>query len=160
MKQETQERRRMTYQERQAVGNLIAGIIIFAAYFYWVWRAIDGGLLGNENAATTIGRGILVLILGGVLLNIGIQILTSIAVSIITREPKPSFVVDERDRMLELRAVRVSYTIIGMGFIASMVALALGLVPLVVLQFIVLSFAVGTIFESILMLIFYRWSVV
>lgn len=150
----------MTYQERQAVGNLIAGIIIFAAYFYWVWRAIDGGLLGNENAATTIGRGILVLILGGVLLNIGIQILTSIAVSIITREPKPSFVVDERDRMLELRAVRVSYKIIGMGFIASMVALALGLVPLVVLQFIVLSFAVGTIFESILMLIFYRWSVV
>jgi hypothetical protein len=54
----------------------------------------------------------------------------------------------------------VSYTIIGMGFVASMIALALGVVPLVVLQFIVLSFAVGTIFESILMLIFYRWSAV
>lgn len=150
----------MTYQERQAVGNLIAGIIIFSAYFYWVWRAIDGGLLDSDNAATTIGRGILVLILGGVLINIGVQILTSIVISIITREPKPSFVVDERDRMLELRAIRVSYTIIGLGFVASMVALALGVVPLVVLQFIVLSFAIGTIFESILMLIFYRWSVV
>lgn len=150
----------MTYQERQAIGNLLAGIIIFSAYFFWVWRAIDGGLLGTENAATTIGRGILVLIFGGVFLNIGVQILTSIGISIITREPKPSNVIDERDRMLELRAVRVSYTIIGMGFVASMIALALGVVPLVVLQFIVLSFAVGTIFESILMLIFYRWSAV
>lgn len=150
----------MTYQERQAVGNLIAGIFIFSAYFYWVSRAISGGLLDSEAAATTIGRGILVLILGGVLINIGVQILTSIVISIITREPKPSFVVDERDRMLELRAIRVSYTIIGLGFVASMFALALGVVPLVVLQFIVLSFAVGTIFESILMLIFYRWSVV
>ena len=150
----------MTYQERQAIGNLLAGIIIFSAFFFWVWRAIDGGLLGTETAATTIGRGILVLIFGGVFLNIGVQILTSIGISIITREPKPSNVIDERDRMLELRAVRVSYTIIGMGFVASMIALALGVVPLVVLQFIVLSFAVGTIFESILMLIFYRWSAV
>ena len=150
----------MTYQERQVIGNLLAGIIIFSAYFFWVWRAIDGGLLGTETAATTIGRGILVLIFGGVFLNIGVQILTSIGISIITREPKPSNVIDERDRMLELRAVRVSYTIIGMGFVASMIALALGVVPLVVLQFIVLSFAVGTIFESILMLIFYRWSAV
>ena len=150
----------MTYQERQAIGNLLAGIIIFSAYFFWVWRAIDGGLLVTETAATTIGRGILVLIFGGVFLNIGVQILTSIGISIITREPKPSYVIDERDRMLELRAVRVSYTIIGMGFVASMIALALGVVPLVVLQFIVLSFAVGTIFESILMLIFYRWSAV
>ena len=62
---------------------------------------------------TTIGRGILVLIFGGVFLNIGVQILTSIGISIITREPKPSYVIDERDRILELRAVRVSYTIIG-----------------------------------------------
>ena len=52
----------MTYQERQAIGNLLAGIIIFSAYFFWVWRAIDGGLLGTETEATTIGRGILVLI--------------------------------------------------------------------------------------------------
>ena len=150
----------MTYQERQAIGNLLAGIIIFSAYFYWVWRAIDAGLLNADHAATTIGRGILVLIFGGVFLNIGVQILTSIGISIITREPKPSYVIDERDRILELRAVRVSYTIIGMGFVASMIALALGVVPLVVLQFIVLSFAVGTIFESMLMLIFYRWSAV
>lgn len=148
----------MTYQERQAVGNLMAGILIFGVYFYWIWRAIDGGLLDTASAATTIGRGILVLIIGGIIVTIGVQILTSIGISIINRDPEPSFVVDERDRLLELRAMRVSYIITGIGFVASMVALALGSMPLVVSQYIVLSFAVGTLFESILMLIFYRWS--
>ena len=148
----------MTYQERQAVGNLVAGLVIFTVYFIWAWRASQAGVFEMENASIIVGRAILVLIFGGVLFTIVVQILTSIVVSIITREPKPSFVVDERDRMLELRAIRVSYSIIGMGFIASMIALALGVNVLVVLQAIVLACALGTLFESVLMLILYRWS--
>ena len=145
----------MTYQERQAASNLIAGLIIFGVYFVWLLRAIDAGSFDGQNASVFAGRAICVLMFGGVIFTIVFTILFNIIVAIVTNDPDPSMVVDERDRMLELKAIRFSH---GLGFIACMVALALGVNLLWVLQYIVLSFAIGSLMESVLVIILYRWS--
>ena len=148
----------MTYQERQAASNLIAGLIIFGVYFVWLLRAIDAGSFDGQNASVFAGRAICVLMFGGVIFTIVFTILFNIIVAIVTNDPDPSMVVDERDRMLELKAIRFSHGFIGLGFIACMVALALGVNLLWVLQYIVLSFAIGSLMESVLVIILYRWS--
>jgi len=150
----------MTYQERQATSSLIAGVIIFAAYFLWLWRAAASGYFDSQDAGRLAGIAICILMVGGIIFTIAFSILFNILTAIINQDPKPSFLVDERDRLLELRAIKYANALIGLGFVACMIGLALGVSFFWTLQFIVIAFAVGSLMESILQLAFYRWSAV
>lgn len=77
---------------------------------------------------------------------------------IISNNPEPSFVVDERDKLLELRATQIGNALIGLGFVACMIGLALGISLFWTLQLIVIAFAFGSLMESVFQLAFYRWG--
>lgn len=148
----------MSYQERQAASSLIAGLIIFTAYFLWLWRASASGYFDGPDASRLAGIAICVLMVGGVLFTIAFSIVFNILTAIINNNPKPSFVVDERDKLLELRATRYANALIGFGFVACMIGLALGVSLFWTLQLIDIAFAIGSLMESVFQLAFYRWG--
>ena len=55
----------MSYQERQVASSLIASLIIFTAYFLWLWRASASGYFDGPDASRLAGIAICVLIGGG-----------------------------------------------------------------------------------------------
>lgn len=148
----------MSYQERQVASSLIASLIIFTAYFLWLWRASASGYFDGPDASRLAGIAICVLMVGGVLFTIGFSILFNIVMGIISNNPEPSFVVDERDKLLELRATQIGNALIGLGFVACMIGLALGISLFWTLQLIVIAFAFGSLMESVFQLAFYRWG--
>ena len=148
----------MSHQERQAASSLIAGLIMYTAYFLWLWRASASGYFDGPDASRLAGIAICVLMGGGVLFTIGFSILFNIVTAIINNNPQPSFVVDERDKLLELRATQFGNGLIGLGFVVCMIGLALGISLFWTLQLIVIAFAFGSLMESVFQLAFYRWG--
>ncbi len=146
----------MSHQEKTALVCLISGVVVFAIYAYFVAQMYQAGAFEGPGAGAEIGKSILWLIGGGIVANIVAQIIFSIAHAIITREAKPSFVVDERDRLIELRSLRVAYYIAGAGFVAAMIALALEQSYFLTFNIMIFAFFAASVVEGLIQLFLYR----
>ena len=150
------EEKTMSYQEKSNIVSLFCAVIIFALYFYFVRQNYQAGLYEGAQVGPQIGKSILWLMLGGTVLNIVAHIAFSIIYAIIKREANPSFVVDERDKLIELRALRFAYYTFGAGFVISMIALTLGQTVFVAFNIIILSIGLATFIEGIVQIYLYR----
>jgi hypothetical protein len=146
----------MTYQEKNAITSLISTFIVFGIYYFQIFQFYQAGRFDAADANSFLGKAILVLIFGGIVVTIITAIVFNILHAIATNDPKPSFVVDERDQMIELRSTRVSYYVMGAGFVCSMGVLAMGHSPILVFNLIVTSFGIGATIEGVMRLIYYR----
>jgi len=146
----------MPYQQKSNYISLFTTIIIFGIYYYFIFQLYHEGRFEGAEANALIGKSILWLIAGGVVINIVAHILFSIIFAIITNDPKPSFLVDERDKLFELKALRVAYYIIGFGFVASMVALAMGQSVFMTINIVLFFTAIAGIIEIIMQIYFYH----
>ncbi len=146
----------MSHQVRTTYASLFSGILIFVLYFWRISYLNGQGRFDGPDAMAVLAKTFLLMIPGGIILTIISMILTSIIFAIATNDAKPSFVVDERDRMIELRALRVSYYIFGAGFIGAMVALALGQTVFTVFNLIIAAMMLATIAEGLIQLALHR----
>ncbi len=146
----------MPYQEKSAIISVFVGVIIFALYFYFTWQNFQSGLFEGADAGAQIGRSILWLIGGGIILNIIAHIGFSIIHAIVTNDQKPSFVVDERDKLIELLSLRFAYYIFGAGFLISMIALALNQSFFIVFNIIIFSAFIASLVEGLMQIFLYR----
>jgi len=146
----------MTHKEKNSIVALISGVIVFAIYAYFTRQMYQAGLFEGAGAGVQIGRSVLWLIAGGIVVHMVAMIVFNIVHAIITKEAKPSFVIDERDRMIELRSLRVAYYIIGAGFVASMIALTLEQTYFVTFNIMIFSFFAASVVEGLMQLLLYR----
>ncbi len=146
----------MSFQEKRMVISFVSTLLVFSIYGAVIFQMHQHGRFDGADATSLLGRAILILIVGAIILNIALTIIFSIVMAIAQRESDPSFVVDERDRHIELRATAISYYVFGTGFTLSMVALALGQPALWVFNMIVASFGVATLVEILAQIYFYR----
>lgn len=146
----------MTHQEKTTYAALFSGVIIFGLYFWRINSLLDQGRFDAPDAMALLGQTMLLLVVGGIAVNIVAMILMSILFAIVTNDAKPSFVVDERDRLIELHALRWSYYIFGAGFIGAMIVLAMGYGAFVVFNLIVASMMMATFLEGIIKLCLHR----
>jgi hypothetical protein len=146
----------MTFQEKRMVASIFTTLLVFGIYFAAMIQMVQGGRFDGADASSLLGRSILILIVCSIILNIILTILFNIVFAIADRESNPSFVVDERDRLIELRANTISHYAFGAGFILSMVALAVGYSPFLVFNLIVASFGTASLVENAVQLCFYR----
>jgi len=146
----------MPYQQKSNYISLITTIIIFGIYYFFIFQFYHEGRFEGAGANALIGKSILWLIAGGVIINIVAHILFAIIFAMITNEAEPDYLVDERDKLFELKALRVAYYIIGFGFIASMVALAMGQSVFITINILLLFTAIAGIVESFMQIYFYR----
>lgn len=146
----------MSYQEKRIVATIVSAVLVFGGYYAVVIQMAQNGRFDGADATALLGKSILVLIFAGIVLNILITIAFNILFAIAGKESNPSFVVDERDKLIELRGLRTAFRLTSVGVILAMGALALGYSIFLVLNMIVASFAVGDLIGNIVMLRNYR----
>ncbi len=153
----------MLYQERKTIATILTGFLVLAAYGLRVWRQIESGVLGLDTGlkgwATTmlvfIGIGIVAIII----VLIVFHIVNAIVQEVRHEDAEDPSVEDEMDKLIALKATRNSYALVGAGFVASLILLALRQSPVIALNVVFVSFHLGGIFEGFSQLYFYRKGV-
>ena len=146
----------MNFEVKNIYAGFISTVIIFTTYFIIVSGMYSEGRFEGAEGNALLGKAIVSLIVGGIIVHIVIAILTSIVMAIATNDPKPSFVVDERDKLIELRGLRVSYHVFGAGYVAAMIVLAFGVEVFWVFNLLLASCAISVLAEGLIRLRYYR----
>ncbi len=148
--------RAMPQQQKSIYASLFSTVLIFTIYFWYMAEMHGQGAFDGENAYALIGQSVLWLMVGGIVVNIIAHIAINIIYAIITNEANSNPVVDERDKLIELRALRVAYYVFGAGFVLSMISLALGQPPFIAFIIIIFSCAIASLSEGFVQLFLYR----
>ena len=125
----------MSFQERQALVSLLTTLLLAVVFLVYVLPRYP---VGNPYGAEVFrfwGLAVVILVPVSIAANIAISIVFSIVYSMTTKEKASSFA-DERDKLIELRALRIALYVFTCGFFLAMGSLALGMPPSV--MFIVL----------------------
>jgi hypothetical protein len=145
----------MNHQEKNIYASLITTVIVYAFYITKInWMYIDGRFSGSEGTSL-LGKAILIYIAVSIVTHIVVNIIFTVANSyhnkICTAE-----IIDERDKLFELKTMKISFTIFGLCFCCSIVALALGSSTFWVINLIVFGFAFGDTIGNFVKLYYYR----
>lgn len=147
----------MSHEEKNTYAHLASTALVTAAYFIYVSQLAGSGAFDGPDGLAALGRTVLlVMVGGGIVANIVIVILFNIGFAIAAGDPNPSFATDERDKLIELRSFRVAALGLGVGFVSSMGALALGQPAFVVINMIVATGALADLLASAVKLLEYR----
>ncbi len=147
----------MTYQEKSVIASLVTTFVIFSIYFVKISEYCAAGRFETADGLSLLGKMILLLIVGGIVVSIIAHILIAIIYAIVTGGGEiDSSMTDERDKQIELKSVTLSYYVFGAGFILSMIAMATGIQAVPVFNMIIISLACASVFEGLARLYFYR----
>lgn len=140
----------MAIQEKRIYVSLISTFLAFA-YYYTIMFEVNHVLPEEVNGL--IGKNILIFITVSIALNIALQIVLSL---LNPNGFKDCQVTDERDKMIELKGMQVSFAVFGVGFMSTMFMLTYDYSMFIVFNGILLSFALGDIIGNIIKIITYR----
>lgn len=168
----------MYYQEKRIIVSIISGLLILTAYCMYAiskYMEIGESLLSDLQFWATA---MLIAIGGGIVITIIIQIIFHIILAIaneVTREisqkgscknsEKPydeieiAEIEDEMDRLIALKAMRNSFTVVALGFVFALVSLYFKMPSAIMLNITFLSFILGMLFECFSQLYYYRKGV-
>ncbi|MDD1777666.1 MAG: hypothetical protein LUQ65_05800 [Candidatus Helarchaeota archaeon] len=165
----------MSYQEKRTLTSILSGVLVLAAYCIYAFNPSKLGSLAPDDLkfwATTmlifigigIGATIIIQIVFHILISISIAVKEKIQDSQcddkdIEKSIKMEMVEDERDKLIELKSMRVGFIIAGFGFVGALLSLLLNYSPVVMLNIIYISFNVGSLFEGAAQLYYYRRGV-
>lgn len=151
----------MSYKSKRTITSMVVGILIFVFYISYAFGKNSPG--SEDLRAWAIA--ILIFIGIGVICLIVVHILFYIVVSIgiavkeqgnddkiveerVQRIVSSSMVEDEMDRLINLKSGNIGYICIGVGFIAALIALAIGVSAVFAFHILFFSFGFGSIIEG------------
>ena len=118
----------MSSQERRAVVSLLTTLLLAAFFLVYVLPRYPAGNPYSAEVFHFWGVAVVIFIPVSIIANIAISIVFSIVYSMATREKASSFA-DERDKFIELRALRTALYVFTCGFFLAMGSLAIGMPP-------------------------------
>jgi len=145
-------------KERQILVSTLGSLVIFICYAVYVYSRYVSADAGVINDFKFWGKAIVFLIPLAIAAQIIIHIFFAIVNKIVTREDIP-VISDERDKLIELKALRVSYWTFLTGFLLAMGSQAIGMEPWVMFVTMISSAFLGGILEGITQIWFYRKGV-
>lgn len=158
----------MSYQEKRTLVSIVAGVLILAAYCFYVFGKYQSGAASMSDLKFTAGT-MLIFIGIGVAVMIVLQIIFHILLSVaiatkgrikddkdIEKAVAAEVTEDEMDKLIEMKSGRFGAAFIGAGFIAALVALLLDCPPAIMLNILFLSFGVGSLLGGALSIYYYR----
>ena len=148
----------MSFQEKRSFVFLINMILILGLYSLYVYYKYQDTIVSNPNDFMFWGKAFFILIPVSIVANIIIIIIFSIINKIITGEDIPT-VTDERDKLIELKAIRISHWTFILGFLLSMGSQAIGMQPWVMIVTLVASGFVSAIADEIAKIYLYQKGV-
>jgi hypothetical protein len=148
----------MSYQEKQSVLSLVNTILIFGFYSLYVYNRFVSGSPEVLNDFSFWGKAFLILIPFAIVIHVVMQILFAIFNKIVANEEAPDKM-DEMDKLIELKSIRISHWIFITGFFSAMGSMAFGMNPsMMFIQLIAAGFIAGIV-SDITKIYFYRKGV-
>jgi hypothetical protein len=148
----------MGHQEKQSFVSIIGSVLIIALYTMYVYKNYIAADLYVLNDFRFWGKSFLYLIPIAIVLQILIHIAFAIVNRIITREDMPGFT-DERDKLIELKSIRISHWIFVFGFMLAMGSIAFGMEPFVMFIILLSSGFLASLASEVAKIIYYRRGV-
>ncbi|MGB7594245.1 MAG: hypothetical protein WBL80_01620 [Erysipelotrichaceae bacterium] len=165
----------MSYPEKRTIVSIITGVLILGAYILYAFGKYQAGLTTAGDLKFWAGT-MLVFIGIGIVANIIIQIvfhiLLSISIAVVEKVKDINFdekliekslenemVSDEMDKLIELKSMRVSFIVAGVGFMLALVSMILNDSAVLMINILFVSFSVGSLIEGVSTLYFYRHGV-
>ncbi len=145
----------MSYQERRALVNFSASILITALYSLYMFPRYPDGDAYSVEVFRFWGAFILILIPVSIVARIIIYIAFNILNAIATRETEPS-VTDERDKLIELKSARISLYVFTLGFLLAMASLVIDQPPWVMFTILISSGLLSDTLNELAQFYFYR----
>jgi hypothetical protein len=145
----------MDNKEKQILVTIISMILIFACYSLYIYNKYIVENFDIVNDFKFWGKTFLILIPVTIVSQIVIHIIFSIINKIVTNEDM-STLNDERDKIIDLKALRISHWIFTMGFLLAMISQAIGMPPYVMFIALCASGFVSGIISEIAKIYFYR----
>ena len=116
----------MDNKEKQLLVTAISMILILGCYALYVYNNYIAENLAIINDTRFWAKAFLILIPVTIASQIVIHIVFAIINKIVTNEDIPTLS-DERDKLIDLKAIRISHWIFAMGFLLSMVSQVMGM---------------------------------
>ncbi len=145
----------MDNKEKQILVTIITLILIFGGYAFYVYQKYIEPDFTIVNNFQFWGKAFLILIPVTIVSQIIIHIVFAIITKIVTNEDLPTKT-DERDKLIELKSIRISHWIFTAGFLLSMVTLVLNMQPYVMFITLIASGFISGIVSEIVKLYYYR----
>jgi hypothetical protein len=147
----------MSYQEKNITVSLASYVLILG---YFIVNFSQMYRLEGLNRSKIFGLWVTVIVIG-IVVNILGSILTNIVLSIVhsirTQSDKPErFVEDERDKMIELKGVQVSYITFAVGVLVAMLTFVFNQPALVMFSLIIVFSFLAEIAGDIWQILLYR----
>lgn len=148
----------MSFQEKNITVTLLSFTLILGIFLTRVWHMIQ-----NESFTTTnVFRLWAIIIVMAVIVTIIAMILTHVGSTIYQviqtgeKHPKIEDFADERDKLIDLKGTKVTYTISSIGSFLAMLTFALGQSPLVMFTLLIFFGVVAQIVGDASRLLLYR----
>ena len=145
----------MTYQERNTTVTLVSFTAILAYFLTRILQMLQArGLLDDALFQLWI-----IVILAAIRISITATILTNIIYGIVTvirTQEEPTYVEDERDKLVSLKGTRIQSAVNGLGTFVAMLSFVLGQPALVMFALLIVAGLVGQITGDIARLFYYR----
>lgn len=145
----------MDNKEKQVLVTAISLVLIFVCYSLYVYHKYIATNFNIVNDFKFWGKTFLILIPVTIVSQIIIHIVFAIINKIVTNEDIPT-ISDERDKMIDLKALKISHWIFTAGFLLSMATLALGMPPYMMFITLIASGFLSGVVSEIAKLYFYR----
>ncbi|ASB49160.1 hypothetical protein [Alkalitalea saponilacus] len=131
----------MSYQEKQSILSLVNTFLILSFYSLYVYNNYIAGNLEIIYDMKFLGKAFMILIP----FTIVVQIVMHILFVIFNKEGIPKKI-DEMDKLIELKSIRVSHWVFIVGFFTAMASQAFGMAPYIMfLTFVVSGFLAGMV---------------
>ncbi len=150
------ERLVMTYQDRNNVVSIIVNLLVNGYIVMQLLAMNAAGQFDGPDAVNVWARMVIWVIPIAIIGTILGTILFNIGYAIVTHTEKPSFLVDERDKLFDQRGIVAVVIFAAAGFILSIVTLAFGRSALVGFNIIYFSMALGSMAADLVKFASYR----
>jgi hypothetical protein len=145
----------MDIKEKQILVTMISLAMIFTGYSLFIYNRYIVDDINIINDFKFWGKAFLILIPITIVTQIIVHIIFAIINKIVTKEDLETKS-DERDKLINLKAIRVSHWAFTAGFMISMIALTLGAPPYVMFIILISSGFISAIIAEISKIYFYR----
>lgn len=145
----------MASKEKETIVTLISSILILGFYSWYVYQnyLVENWELINDFKFW--GKTFLIMIPVAIVSQIIIHIIFAIINKVVTNEDMDS-VSDERDKLIELKAIRISHWIFTGGFLGAMTTQAFGMEPWAMFVTLIASGFISAVASESAKIYFYR----
>ena len=148
----------MSFQEKNITVTLISFTLILGFYLTRVFQMIQGEGLNSSDVFRLWGIVIVLAIIVTVVGMILTHIVSAIVIAIQTGDENPDIedIEDERDKLIDLKGTKITYTVSSLGSFLAMLTFALGQSPLVMFVLLVFFGLVAQVIGDLTRLVLYR----